>query len=343
MDSERNPISDSDNEGIPAEVVREIIRRSLESAPKPLDFFRFSEIGSADWSPVFVPPNPSETPEIGPPKSLRSPDGLLTGFRDFDRIVGGLRRGEITTIAGLPSCGSSTLVQNIVRRIITANDSVVAAFYTLDAPGSQVVQRLLGAQARIDWHSAQAGLLRDVEWTRLTESVQSLWNGKLFITDERLVSPEDLYEACALRKSGVGLDLIVLDRVNVFGIDPSGETPPLGETMADLKSLATDLDVPVLLTYTADPKLADDDTYRFHERRLPPAIQVYSDVLTLLHRPDYWITENHGNLSDDIPERQKGLEVVEWSVARQTGGSSDSLRLAFNARWGRFDNVLWEC
>jgi replicative DNA helicase len=127
--------------------------------------------------------------------------------------------------------------------------------------------------------------------------------------------------------------------VNVLGVDHGGVTPPLGETMANLKDIAVELHVPILLTCTADPKLADDRTHRLSVQSVPSAVQVYSDVLTLLHRPDQW---NAYDAATGIPEPQKGLEVVELNVARQAGGGSETFRLAFNARWGRFDNVLWD-
>jgi replicative DNA helicase len=341
VDSEAVGNLNRDDDGVPAEVIRDSIRRSLESAQPPSNFFRFAAI-DLDSEPPFLPQEPEPEIEIGPPRSHRRQDGIFTGFRDFDSIVGGLRNGELITVAGLPSSGSSTFIQNIVRRSVAGRFDRAVAFFTLDITRAQVVQRLLGAEAKIDWHSASAGLLRDAEWDRLTEAVQQLWNSKLVVTDDHLVSLDDIYETCVQRKRGIGLDLIVLDRVNVLGMDYSGITPPLGETMAELKAIAERLEVPVVVTFTADPALADDRTHRLDARSVPPAVQVYSDVLTFLHRPDQWERQDYGETSLEVPEPQKGLEVVELNVARQAAGPSDTLRLAFNARWGRFDNVLWD-
>ena len=333
-----NTNQNDDQDGVPADVIREMIRRSLESAQPLSDFLRFSAI-DLDAPLPFLPQEPGAEIELGPPGTSRVQDGFLTGFQDFDRIVGGLRRGEIITVAGLPSSGLSTFLQNVVRRGVVGNDAKAVAFYSLETTREQVVRRLLSAEAKIEMRTFAAGLLRDSDWDRLTKAVQRLWNSKLFLDDDYLISLDDIYENGAQRKRGIGLDLIVLDRVNVLGVDHGGVTPPLGETMADLKDIALELDVPILLTCTADPKLADEQTHRLNVYSVPPAIQLYSDVLTLLHRPDQW---NVYSGDSDVPEPQKGLEVVELNVARQTGGGSEILRLAFNARWGRFDNVLWD-
>ncbi len=112
--------------------------------------------------------------------------------------------------------------------------------------------------------------------------------------------------------------------------------------MEQLKAIALELEVPLLVSFTADLTAVDDVSHRLRACGLPPAVQVFSDVLTLIHRPDQWKAESGGELSPDLFERQKGLEIVELTVARQTGGPSDTVRLVFNSRWGRFDNVLWD-
>jgi hypothetical protein len=133
--------------------------------------------------------------------------------------------------------------------------------------------------------------------------------------------------------------------VNVLGVDHGGVTPPLRETMTELKYLAEDLGVPVLLTYTADAEMADEETHHLSPYSLPAAVQAYSDVLALIHRPDYWTLQNYLEERDEqepIPEPQKGLEVGELHIARQTDGQPDTMRFVLNSRWGRIDNVIWD-
>jgi replicative DNA helicase len=174
----------------------------LESAQPPSDFIRFSAIDFDSPQP-FPLQEADDGIELGPPKTYRAQDGLLTGFQDFDRIVGGLRRGEIITVAGLPSSGLSTFLQNVVRRGVVENNSKAIAFYSLETTREQIVQRLLGAQAKVDWRALASGLLRDSDWDRLTRAVQSLWNAKLTLDDDHLVSLDDIYDTCAQRKRGM--------------------------------------------------------------------------------------------------------------------------------------------
>lgn len=347
MDDVTGSISGDD--GVPAWVVRDLIQKSLDAAQPRSNFFHVSSIElPVGRSAVVVSENNrnGQEIEIGPPRSRRTPDGISTGFHDFDRIVGGLRPGEIITVAGLPSSGSSTLLQNIARRVVTGAapnaSGKVVAFHNLDIPNGQMLRRMIGAQARIDF---SARVLRVDDAQRLVEAREKLANAKLFLTDNRFVSLDEIYETWIERKKRTGLDLIVLDRMNVLGVDHGGSTPPLRETMTELKYLAEDLEVPILLTYTAEAEMADEETHHLSLYSLPAAIQVYSDVLVLIHRPDYWSLQDYLeglNEQDAIPEPQKGLEVGELHIARQTGGQPDTMRFVLNSRWGRMDNVLWD-
>ncbi len=352
MDEEIGDIPDPD--GYYARQVREIIQLSLNSALPPSNFHHISEI-DFPFRPTAVPRinRQRREIEIGPPRSHRAPDGILTGFNDLDRIVGGLRAGEIIAIAGLPSSGSSTLVQNIARRIATGAvagslpnaPGKVVAFYNLDIPNSQMVERLIGAEAKFDFSTR---VLRADDELRLATAREKLTDTKLILTDNRHVSLDDIYDTWMGRKERTGLDLIVLDRVNVLGVDLGGIAPPLRETMTELKYIAEDMGVPILVTYTADPMMADEETHQISPVSLPSAIQACSDVLAFIHRPDHWILQNYLENRDDsnvqvpIPEPQKGLEVGELHVARQKGGSPDTMRFVMNSRWGRIDNVIWD-
>jgi replicative DNA helicase len=340
-----------DDDGVPAWVVRELIQKSLDTAQPTSNFFHVSAI-EVPTGRTSVPRNNAQEREIeiGPPRSQRPPDGILTGFNDFDRIVGGLRAGEITTIAGLPSSGASTLVQNIARRIVTGAAAGTApnapgrvvVFCNLDIPNSQMLRRVIGAQAKTDFSTR---LLRANDAQRLANAREKLSSAKLILTDNRFVSLDHIYGTWRERKERKGLDLIVLDRVNVLGVDHGGITPPLRETMTELKYLAEDLGVPVLLTYTAEAEMADEETHHLNPYGLPSAIQAYSDVLALIHRPDYWTLQNYledRDAQESIPEPQKGLEVGELHIARQTGGQPDTMRFVLNSRWGRIDNVIWD-
>lgn len=114
----------------------------------------------------------------------------------------------------------------------------------------------------------------------------------------------------------------------------------MAESVPLLKAMAVALNVPVIVTYTLDHGRVEDTTIRPGYTNLPAALQLYSDVIVILHRPEQWVPQRA--YGETLGDGQKGLEVVEFAIGYQKGGTHDIARLAFNTRWARFDTVLWD-
>src|SRR4029077_19141002 len=56
------------------------------------------------------------------------PTGLITGFRDLDRMMGGLHPSEMIVIAARPSMGKTALAMNIAEHVAVTGKSPVAVF-----------------------------------------------------------------------------------------------------------------------------------------------------------------------------------------------------------------------
>jgi replicative DNA helicase len=229
-------------------------------------------------------------------------------------------------------------VQNIVRKIITRqSEHNIVAVHSIDATKQRFVERVICAQSKID--PFLLGRATRSERETLDKAAIALLNGNLFISDDTNASIQDIRRACSLQKRSQGLSLIVIDRLNSLGVGYGGERIALSQNIRGLKAMATDLDVPVVVTCTIDPSRVEDKTLCPRLNHLPGVVQLFSDVVAILHRPDYWFSMTDADY--DRFQEQKGLEVVEFTVAHQKGGQPDVARLVFFTRWARFDNVRW--
>src|SRR5690606_32038683 len=75
--------------------------------------------------------------------------GVPTGFRDIDKVTGGLHRGELVILAARPSMGKTALALNIARNAAVNAGKRVAVF-SLEMSAQALVLRLLAAEARVD-------------------------------------------------------------------------------------------------------------------------------------------------------------------------------------------------
>lgn len=69
------------------------------------------------------------------PNRYSSLHGLPTGFRDLDRVTGGLTPGSLTVIASRPQVGRTTLLTDICRNTAIKNN-IPTAVYSSRRPAS---------------------------------------------------------------------------------------------------------------------------------------------------------------------------------------------------------------
>ena len=81
--------------------------------------------------------------------------GVSTGFKDVDNLFHGLRGGDLVILAARPGVGKTSFALNIAVNAAMRGTSV--AFFSLEMSASQLVQRILCAEARVDLQKIRSG------------------------------------------------------------------------------------------------------------------------------------------------------------------------------------------
>ncbi|MGH8293903.1 MAG: replicative DNA helicase [Steroidobacteraceae bacterium] len=180
------------------------------------------------------------------PNKLR---GLPTGFTDFDKITGGLRPGDLVVVAGRPSMGKSTLAVNMAEyaAVHHAKRASVAIF-SLEMPSEQVVTRMLSSIGGVPLGSLRSGNISDEDWVRITSATSQLSESKIFIDETPALTPMELRARARRVKREHGLDLIVVDYLQLMQVPGTKENraTEIAEISRGLKVLAKELAVPVI-------------------------------------------------------------------------------------------------
>jgi len=180
------------------------------------------------------------------PSKLR---GLPTGFTDFDKITGGLRPGDLVVVAGRPSMGKSTLAVNMAEyaAVHHAKRASVAIF-SLEMPSEQVVTRMLASIGGVPLASLRSGNISDDDWVRITSATSQLSESKVFIDETPALTPTELRARARRIKREHGLDLIVVDYLQLMQVPGTKENraTEIAEISRGLKVLAKELAVPVI-------------------------------------------------------------------------------------------------
>jgi replicative DNA helicase len=177
----------------------------------------------------------------------RSADTVPTGFPSIDRMLGGgMRRGELVAIGGDVGSGKSALAQAIALR--AARGGYRVAYVTSEASPERVHERLLAIEGRARIDELRAGTLGEVARAELGAVALRLRDA--LPTVARI--PHGGVAALADLLGGHGGEtwpaLVVVDPLQGLAGEGRTQDESLAAGVRDLKALALDLDVAVLLT-----------------------------------------------------------------------------------------------
>jgi len=177
------------------------------------------------------------------------PRGLPTGFIDFDAKTGGLRGGDLLIVAGRPSMGKSTLAINMAEHAaLKEGIRASVAIFSLEMPAEQILTRMLSSVGSVNLGNIRSGKLSEDDWPRITGATKQLQDAKIFIDDTPALTPTELRARSRRIKREHGLDLIVVDYLQLMSVPGTKENraTEISEISRGLKALAKELNCPVI-------------------------------------------------------------------------------------------------
>jgi replicative DNA helicase len=173
--------------------------------------------------------------------------GVATGFSDFDMLTSGLQPADMVVVAARPSVGKTTLSLNIAQHAALVSKIPVAIF-SLETSKEQLVQRILCSEAQVDNSKLRTGFLADEDWRKLARAMGGLSEAPIFIDDSATLSIIEMRAKARKLKAEHGLGLIVVDYIQMIQSYKRAEnrTQELSEIARGIKSLAKELDVPII-------------------------------------------------------------------------------------------------
>ena len=254
-------------------------------------------------------------------------DGVPTGFIDLDNLLTGLHGGELVLVGARPSMGKTSFAMNVLGYAATIAGKTCAAF-SLEMPREQLAMRMLCADARVDMQSVRHGSLRDEDWLALSKALGPLAASNLYIDDTSGITPSQLRSRCRRLKLERGLDLIMVDYLQLMSADGRVENRQneVSEISRSLKGIAKELNVPLIALAQLSRAGAQRSDKRpiLSDLRDSGSIEQDADIVMFLHREEYY---------DPNTEDKNIAEVI---VAKQRNGPLGTIKLAWLGQYTRF-------
>ncbi|MEN6451619.1 MAG: replicative DNA helicase [Thermoguttaceae bacterium] len=262
--------------------------------------------------------------------------GVPTGYTDLDTLTGGLHESEFVVLAARPSMGKTALATNIAEYVATKSN-VATLFVSLEMARTELAQRMLCSQGRIDASKFRSGFLSGDDRKKLVEASALLSAAPMFVDDTPFRTCTEIAASARRLKRKSNLGLVVIDYLQL--IAPDDPRDPRQEQVAKmarrLKALARELKIPVLCLAQLNRQVeASKEGHRpkLSHLRESGAIEQDADVVMFVHREEYYHTREEA--------MEKGiLGQADVIVAKQRNGPTGDVKLAWFDKFTRFENL----
>jgi replicative DNA helicase len=173
--------------------------------------------------------------------------GVPTGFTELDDVTNGLHPGQMIIVAARPGVGKSTLGLDFMRSC-SIRHRMASVIFSLEMSKSEIVMRLLSAEAKIQLSDMRSGRMNDDDWTRLARRMSEISEAPLYIDDSPNLTMMEIRAKARRLRQKADLRLIVVDYMQLMtsGKKYESRQVEVSEFSRHLKLLAKELEVPVV-------------------------------------------------------------------------------------------------
>ena len=235
-------------------------------------------------------------------KSVHSIPSFSSGL---DSLIMGWHKSDLIVIGGRPGTGKSAFVHNILCYSVTQDVPILLC--SPEMCKEMIALRLLSIKSNVACNTIESVLLEEVDWPKLTTAAALLSQEDLNIDDTLPLPVSKISKSARELKADNKLELLIIDSLPFITMGDNESQDEIAGIMMALKSIARELNIPVLLTVplkTESPELPE--RYPCLDDIGNDLIINYADVIILLHK-------------DTPANKKKGK--VEALVAKNRNGA----------------------
>ncbi|MBW9334563.1 replicative DNA helicase [Herbaspirillum sp. RU 5E] len=260
------------------------------------------------------------------------PKPICTGFPDVDkRLSGGMRRGELVVIAARPKMGKTAFALNVANNVSVDHSVLVLS---MEMPKDQIHERNLASIGRIQLDRLlQPKTLEDPDWVRMTHALTKLNDMNISIDDQGGLRLLDVRMKAKQVKRRHGLDLLVIDYLQLMYGDGDNRNAQIEGITRGLKALAKELGIVIVLLSQLNRELEKRPNKRPQpsDLRDSGAIEQDADAVLFLYRDEVYNPDS----------MDRGICEVNVALCRQ--GAPGVVGLAYIGEHTRFESLAtWE-
>ncbi len=231
---------------------------------------------------------------------------------------------------GMVPTHNSTLGLDFMRSCSIKN-RLASVIFSLEMSKSEIVMRLLSAEAKIKLADMRSGRMSDDDWTRLARRMSEISEAPLYIDDSPNLTMMEIRAKARRLSQKAGLRLIVVDYMQLMtsGKKYESRQQEVSDFSRSLKLMAKELDVPVVAISQLNrgPEQRTDKKPMVSDLRESGSLEQDADMVILLHRPDAF--------ERDDPRAGE----ADMILGKHRNGPTKTITVAHQLHLSRFTNM----
>lgn len=265
----------------------------------------------------------------------RGTPGIPTGFAAYDGVTGGLHRSDLIIIAARPGMGKTSFVTSAAVNVAKRGEA--AAIFSLEMPARQLAGRMLCTEAGVSFAATRKGRVSPKGLVDVQMALSDLAALGLYVDDASKGRPyvADIVSrarrlAAEVARQRKRLGLIVVDYLQIVRLREvlvrQRHDLAVGEISTELKSLAKELDVPIVgvAQLNRGVEQRQDKRPMMSDLRDSGQLEQDADLIVMLYRDEYY------------NEHTTEPGVVELLFEKNRHGQTCTQRMKFDGPTTRF-------
>ncbi len=268
--------------------------------------------------------------------------GIPTGFRDVDKILGGLQKTDLIILAARPGVGKTAFALNIAEHAASIGKKVMV--FSLEMANTQLGERLLSMTSSVPLEDIHKGEISLDQWDDLSAAQDSFFGMDLVIDETSVITPVEMKNKCRRFKQEKGdLDLVVIDYLQLMsmgGYRIEQREKEIAAITRSIKIMAKELNTTVVLLSQLSrgpEQRGGDHMPKLSDLRDSGAIEQDADIVIFLKRDDYYSSEDE---QADID--QNSALTCAVNIAKHRNGPVGIANLTWIPRYVKFGNLARE-
>ena len=263
-------------------------------------------------------------------------DGVKSGISSLDSFILGFGKGEMSTIAGRPGMGKSSMARDILLNIGQPTVSAGASLLcTLEMPCEEITELLAANLAKVDYQSIKRGDATEQALTKFQEALERLSQYSIIINDDSYVVPDSIREVLKAIEQDEPIACLIVDYLQLMSLRKkvTNRQEEVSEISRELKAIAREFNIPVIAFSQLNRNVESrvDPRPRMTDLRESGAMENDSTKIILIHRPSYFDKQLDPNAEDS--------GEAELIVCKNRSGAVGTIKCAFISQWMSFRDL----